>query len=87
MKNNLSNATQVAKYKTGDFVLIDKLFSTSRDSKATMEKIEKPLIAIVEKVTYTSTGPNYKLQLVDNKENLNLRICYWETDILSAFDI
>jgi len=86
MKEDIFKATLKAKYHVGDFVLIDKIFTTKENPGGTMEKLDRPALARVEKVTYTSMGPNYNLKLVDN-ENTSLKICYWESDILSAFDI
>jgi len=73
-------------YRVNDFVLIDKLFSTKNNIQGTMEKVEKPLLARVVHVEYTSLGPNYKLRLVEEPER-TLTIRYWESDILKHFDI
>tara|TARA_R110001583_G_C5350731_1_gene380520 strand:- start:191 stop:463 length:273 start_codon:yes stop_codon:yes gene_type:complete len=75
-----------AKYRIGDLVLIDKIFSTENNANGTMEKLDKPVLASVEKVTYTSMGPNYNLKLFDNSD-ISLKVCYWESDILSSFDL
>jgi len=73
-------------YRVNDFVLIDKLFSTAENFQGEMKKIEKPLIARVVDVNYTSLGPNYKLKLL-TESDISLKIRYWETDILCAFEI
>ena len=74
------------KYQVNDYVLINKIFSTENNKQGVMEIIEKPLIARITKVQYTSTGPSYKLELLSDPER-SLKIMYWETDILAAFDI
>ena len=73
-------------YRVNDFVLIDKLFSTVDNFQGEMKKIEKPLIARVVDVNYTSLGPNYKLKLLTEPE-VSLKIRYWENDILCALEI
>ena len=74
------------KYRVNDYVLINKIFSTENNKQGVMETIEKPLIARVTKVQNTSTGPSYKLELLTEPER-SLKIMYWESDILSAYDI
>lgn len=74
------------KYRVNDYVLINKIFSTENNQQGIMETIKKPLIARVTKVQYTSTGPCYKLELLTDPEK-SLKIMYWESDILSPYDI
>tara|TARA_R110002126_G_scaffold56463_1_gene150859 strand:- start:371 stop:610 length:240 start_codon:yes stop_codon:yes gene_type:complete len=75
-----------SKYQIKDFVLINKVFSTDNDSRGMMETIARPLIARIIHVEYTSLGPSYKLEILD-KSYSDLKIRYWESDILSHFDI
>ena len=51
-----------------------------------METIARPLLARIIHVEYTSLGPSYKLEILD-KSYPDLKIRYWESDILSHFDI
>tara|TARA_Y100000593_G_C4056398_1_gene212236 strand:- start:169 stop:453 length:285 start_codon:yes stop_codon:yes gene_type:complete len=80
-----------SKYKVGDYVLIDKKFSTDVDKRGSMIQLSDPEIAVIEDVDYTSLGPSYKLALVEQKtfffikKEENLKICYWESDILSQY--
>ena len=74
------------KYQKDDLVLIDKIFSTEDHQEGHMKKLDKRLIARVVEVQFTSLGPTYKLELVDDPQK-SLRVCYWEEDILEHFDI
>jgi len=84
MKRNLLNNTlYISKYKLGDFVLIDKILLKEDEADVTIEKLQNPVVAVVEKITYTPTEPIYNLKLLNN----NQQLCYHESDILSVFDI
>jgi len=84
MKRNLLNNTlYISKYKLGDFVLIDKILLKEGEADATIEKLQNPVVAVVEKIIYTSAEPIYNLKLLNN----NQQLCYHESDILSVFDI
>ena len=83
MKRNLLNTQYISKYKLGDFVLIDKILSKEGEADVTIEKLQNPVVAVVEKIMYTPTEPIYNLKLLNN----NQQLCYHESDILSAFDI
>lgn len=74
------------KYKVNDFVWIDRIFSTEVNVQGVMEKLKKPKLARVIHVEYTSLGPSYKLELLEDP-TLSLRIRYWEKDIICAFEI
>lgn len=73
-------------YRVNDFVYIDKIFSTENNVKGEMVKIKKPVLARVIHVEYTSLGPNYKLELLEDPKR-SLKVRYWEQDILKHFDI
>lgn len=76
---------KVSKYQKGDFVIINKIFSTESDLRGRMEDV-KPMIARVVRVEYTSMGPNYKLELLDDPDR-KLKIMYWESDIFGPYDL
>ena len=86
MKRNLLNAQCISKYKLGDLVLIDKILlkeGEEGEEDVTIEKLQNPVIAVVEKITHTSSDAIYNLKLLNNSQQL----CYHESDILSVFDI
>tara|TARA_R110000851_G_scaffold235833_1_gene388411 strand:- start:467 stop:718 length:252 start_codon:yes stop_codon:yes gene_type:complete len=83
MKRNLLNAQCISKYKLGDLVLIDKILLKEGEEDVTIEKLQNPVIAVVEKITHTSSDAIYNLKLLNNSQQL----CYHESDILSVFDI
>tara|TARA_R110000782_G_scaffold210951_1_gene298917 strand:+ start:462 stop:725 length:264 start_codon:yes stop_codon:yes gene_type:complete len=87
MKRNLLKTQYGSKYRKGDFVLIDMvLLQEDKIQGIIIKKLEKPAVAIVEKITYTLTEPVYNLKLIDDSMN-HIQFCYHEKDILSAFDI
>ncbi len=75
-----------AKYRKGDFVVIDKMFGVTVNPAGSMEKLEKARVAEVVEVNLTSTGPTYRLQVV-GKPDLKFIACFWEEDILGPYDI
>ena len=75
-----------AKYRVGDYVLINKAFGINEIAFGSMEKLEKQRIAEVIEVSLTSTGPAYKLKVVGNPD-LKFRALFWEEDIAGPFDI
>ena len=74
------------KYNVGDFVLIEKIFGTNVNPAGSMEKLERKRIAKVIRVSLTSTGPSYKLEII-GEPKLKPVACFWEEDILDHFDI
>ena len=75
-----------AKYRKGEFVVIDKMFGVKVNPAGSMEKLEKERIAEIIEVNLTSTGPTYRLRVV-GKPDLKFIACFWEDDILRPFDI
>jgi|TARA_R100000081_G_C4742131_1_gene129497 hypothetical protein len=72
------------KYKVGQVVLIDKIFSTEKERQGRMEKLEHVRPAIVVEVEpFTSLGPCYKIDWVDSSLP-RPKIRYWESDILGT---
>ncbi len=70
------------KYKVGQVVLIDRIFSTENELQGKIEKLPRIREAIVLEVEPTpSFGPSYKIEWVD-KSFPKPRIRYWESDIL-----
>ena len=75
-----------AKYRVGEYVLIDKMFGVNESSFGTMERLEKERIAEVLKVSNTSSGYSYKLKVL-GAPDLYFRACFWEEEILRHFDV
>ena len=75
-----------SKYKVGEKVIIDKVFSTDINIQGRMEKLLEPRVALIEEVDFTSLGPCYKVCWVD-KSFEPPRIKYWESDIKSKHRI
>lgn len=73
--------TSQPKYKVGQKVLIDKLFSTENNIQGCMEILEESREAlIIEVEAKTSLGPCYRIEWVDSSLP-KPRIRYWESDI------
>tara|TARA_A100001011_G_C13544526_1_gene529884 strand:+ start:229 stop:495 length:267 start_codon:yes stop_codon:yes gene_type:complete len=69
------------KYRVGQRVLIDKVFSTKNNAQGCMEKLDETRVAIIVHVEpRTSLGPCYKIKW-DDLTLEESRIRYWETDI------
>ncbi len=75
-----------SKYRIGEKVVIDKIFSTDINIQGRMENLPEPRVALIESIDFTSLGPCYKVCWVD-KSLEPPRIKYWESDIKSKYRI